>query len=251
MTLVLIIVGLILIAMAIGLFYAALSTQRKTAAMSALATSSAGSVISLYSGEPAEVRGTLRCESPLTSEFAGEPCAYFSTQLTREYEEQERDSDGRTRWNRKSESIASSTQRVGFTVEDETGAVRVDPEGADIDALQVVNRFEQDHAGGITIGGVSIDLGLGTVSGRRILGYRSTEHVLRLDSPVYVIGVVNEEKDIASAPAGMKDRPFIISYRSEEALKSAWQDSARWLRRGSMACCAIGVLLLLSAAIWR
>lgn len=248
----LIIIGIILLLVGAGLFYAARGTQKKVAAMRAVATSSAGSVSSLYPGEAVEVQGTLRCDAPLVSQFSGEPCAYVNTQVVREYEEEERDADGRARWTRKSETVASNTQRVAFRVEDETGAIQVDPEQAEIDALQVVNRFEQEPTGGLVIGGVSIDLGVGVLSsGRRTLGYRSTEQVLRLDSPVYVLGVVRDDRSIGCAPAGAPDRPFIISYRSEDALSRDWQGSAKWLRIASFVCAGIGSGMVIAGVLAR
>ena len=61
-------------------------------------------------------------------------------------------------------------------------------EGAEVDALEVTNRFEEaaDDGGGLKIGGVTLRMG----EGQRTLGYRHVEHVLPVDAPVYVLGVV-------------------------------------------------------------
>jgi hypothetical protein len=41
-------------------------------------------------GSLVEVKGMLRCEEPLTSEFAEETCAHYSSKVTREYSERDR-----------------------------------------------------------------------------------------------------------------------------------------------------------------
>ncbi len=50
-------------------------TKQKAALMGQ--TSGAADVSGLAPGTPVEVKGTLRCEEPLTSEMTGESCAYY------------------------------------------------------------------------------------------------------------------------------------------------------------------------------
>jgi hypothetical protein len=123
------------------------------------------------------VRGTLRCEEPLTSEMAGEWCAYYSSQVTREYLERDYDDDDDVGSDRRSEIVAHNEQFASFVVEDTTGAVAVNAEGAEMDTRQVVNRFER-HTGGngpsISLGGATIKLG----GGERTLGSCYTERIL-------------------------------------------------------------------------
>lgn len=110
----------------------------KMESMRQVETSGCSEVSGLSAGTPVEVKGTLRCEQPLTSEMAGKECAYYLSRVVREYEEPDRDDD-RTGSNRRSETIASNEQFVPFVVEDETDTVGVRPEEAEVDALQVMN----------------------------------------------------------------------------------------------------------------
>lgn len=199
----------------------------KIESMSQIETSGCSEVSDLSAGTPVEVKGTLRCEQPLTSEMAGRECAYYISQVVREYEEPDRDDD-RTGSNRRSEMIASNEQFAPFVVEDETGTVGVRPEGAEIDALQVMNRFERDTEGGpgITLGGFTVNLG----NRERTIGYRYQESILPVDEPVYVLGVAREDGEVgAPRPEEETDKRFLISYRSEEQLEKKYRRDARIL----------------------
>jgi E3 Ubiquitin ligase len=85
--------------------------------------------------------------------MAGQECAYYRSQVIREYYERDLGDDD-IGPDRRSETIASNERFAPFAVEDGSGAVGVRGEGAEVDALEVMNRFERDTQGGITIGGL-------------------------------------------------------------------------------------------------
>jgi hypothetical protein len=197
----------------------------KASAMTAVETSGAAEVASLAPGSVVEVKGTLRCEAPLESEMAGERCAYYSSRVIREYMRQDHDDDNDVGSDRRSETISHSERFAPFSVEDATGSVLVNAEGAEIDAKEVMDRFERHTDGSsVTIAGATINLG----GGERTIGFRSVESVLPVDAPIYVLGVVNEDGSIG-APAGDRDERFVVSYRSEEALGAQIGKDARVL----------------------
>jgi hypothetical protein len=223
-------------------------------------TSSASSVSTLSPGTPVEVKGTLRCWSPLLSELAGESCACFVSRVTREYEE----STGSQHYRRRaSETLAETVQAVPFSVEDATGEVYVYPEGSEVDGKKVVDRFESSASPGIALGGVAVPFD----EHRNTLGYRYTESVLPVDAPVYVVGVVREGGGIgasmtpmdapveelplfrggkveASLPSSRdKDRRLVISHRSEEALGRELSRTAFWLGVSAMGAFLLAVTL--------
>jgi hypothetical protein len=197
---------------------------RKTALMRQVETASAAEVAGLSPGTLVELKGTLRCESPITSEMGGHACAYYLSRVIREYTETDRDADGDLKTRRRSETVASNERFAPFAVEDGSGAVGVRGEGAEVDALEVVNRFERGtDGGGITLGGVTINLG----GGERTIGYRYVESILRVDEPVYVLGAVQEDGQIAApAEADAEEKKFIVSYRSEEQLEKKYRKDA-------------------------
>lgn len=197
-------------------------TMKKSAAMGATETSNAADVGSLAPGSVVEVKGTLRCEAPLTSEMAGETCAYYSSRVVREYVREDHDDD-KAGSDRRSETISHSERFAPFTVEDATGSVAVSAEGAEVDAKEVVDRFER-HTGArsVTIAGATLSLG----GGERTIGFRHVESILPVDAPVYVLGAVLAGGTIGAPEGG--DR-FVVSHRSEEALTRQLGKDARLL----------------------
>jgi hypothetical protein len=209
-------------------------TKQKSALMSQTETSNASDVSGLAPGTLVEVKGTLRCEEPLTSEMAGTSCAYYSSKVIREYMERDYDYDDHGGSDRRSEVIAQNEQFAPFVVEDGSGTVAVNAEGAEIDAKQVINRFERDtgNEGSISLGGMTINLG----GGERTIGYRYTENILPIDASVYVLGTVQDGGGIGAASSGgegtVSSSVTAPKRRSDRASArppsgSAWEPSGR------------------------
>ena len=224
------------------LLYFRRQAQQKASVMGQTETSGAAEVSGVSPGTQIEVKGTLRCEEPLESEMAGRLCAYYSSSVTREYTEPDYDDDDVGGSNRRTETVAQNERFAPFSVEDGTGSVPVNAEGADVDAEQVVNRFER-HTGGngpsISLGGTTLQLG----GGERTIGYRYEESILPVDAPVYVLGVVREDGGIGG-PSG-EDQRFVVSYRSEEALGQSLGRNVLWLGLGAIGAFVVGVFLAL------
>lgn len=197
---------------------------RKTGLMRDTETSSAATAAETAVGTLVEVKGALRCDEPLTSEMAGRECAYYVSRVIREYRETDRDADGDLKTRRRTEVMAESERFAPFTVEDASGAIEVRGEGAEVDALEVTNRFEEaaDSGGGLKIGGVTVQLG----QGEHTLGYRHVEHVLPIDGPVYVLGTVRADGRIGAPEGEDGEGRFLISHRSEEDLGEGYRRDA-------------------------
>jgi hypothetical protein len=107
------------------LLYVRHRTRRKVDLMRQTQTTDASGVSAFPPGTSVEVEGTLRCESPLQSEMAGESCACYFSRVTREYVRtsgpSSDDSPGshHTRQTA-SETLAESVRAVPFLVEDGT-----------------------------------------------------------------------------------------------------------------------------------
>jgi E3 ubiquitin ligase len=239
--LILLLFAVILVVAGIVLLYFRNKNKQKAALMGQTQTSSASDVSGLAPGTLVEVKGTLRCEEPLSSEMAGEKCAYYSSKVIREYMERDYDDDD-VGSDRRSEVVAHNEQFAPFVVEDSTGTVAVNAEGAEMDAKQVVNRFERNTGSegpSISLGGTTIHLG----GGERTLGYRYTETILPVDAPVYVLGTVQQGGGIGT-PSGDEEHRFVVSHRSEEALGQSLGKTVLWLGVGGIASIAVGVVLL-------
>ena len=231
-------------------------------------TADASGVSAFSPGTSVEVKGTLRCESPLQSEMARETCACYFSRVTREYVRSSGHSSDDSPGSHHSRQTASETlsevvRAVPFFVEDDTGRVEVDPQGSEVDAKEMVDRFEPSASPGFTLGGapVSFDEEANT------LGYRYTESILPVDALVYVLGVVREGGGIGAGPGPVdapveelplmkggelasslpssrdKERRFVISYRSEEALGQDLARTAFWMAVAAGGAIALGVIV--------
>lgn len=213
--------------------------QQQSALMAQINTSSAAEVSGLPPGSLVEVKGTLRCDSPLTGEMSGEACAYYAATVTREYLEEDHD-DNDSGSDRRSEVLSQVERFAPFTVEDESGKVPVNAEGAEMDVRQVVDRFERGADSGFSLAGIPIRFG----DSERTIGYRYTESILPVDAPVYVLGTVRENGEIGAPPAEDKQQRFVVSYRSEEDLEQSLGKSVFWLGIGAIGAFVLGVVLL-------
>lgn len=220
------IVGIVVWVAAGVLLYFRRKTLGKIELMRSVQTSAASKVSTTAPGTLVEVKGTLRCENPLKSEMAEQTGASYLSQVMREYEVTDRDSDGRSKTRRHSEVVASNERFAPFVVEDESGAVGVRGEGAEVDALEVMNRFERDKggAGTITLGGMTVNLG----GGSRTIGYRYVEKIQPVDSPVYGLGAAQEDGQVGAPSEEGEGARFLISYRSEEQLEKKFKRDALW-----------------------
>jgi hypothetical protein len=221
-------------------------TKRKSALMSQTETSNASEVSGFAPGTLVEVKGTLRCDEPLTSEMAEKTCAYYSSTVTREYLERDYD-DNDVGSDRRTKIIAQNVQFAPFMVEDDSGFVGVHAEGAEVDARQVVNRFDRNvgNEGTFSLGGMTVNLG----GGERTIGYRYTETILPVDESVYVLGTVQDGGTIGAPPSDAKDHRFVVSHRSEEAHTQSLGKTALWLGVGGAASLVLGVVLLVIGVV--
>ena len=222
-------------------------TKHKSALMSQTETSNASDVSGIAPGTLVEVKGRLRCDEPLTSEMAEKSCAYYSSTVTREYLRDDDNDDNDVGSDRRTEIIAQNVQFAPFMVEDDSGFVGVHAEGAEVDARQVMNRFDRNtgNEGSFSLGGVSVNLG----GGERTIGYRYSESILPVDESVYVLGAVQEGGTIGAPRSGEKGNRFVVSHRSEEAHTRSLGKTALWLGVGGAAALVLGVVLLVVGII--
>jgi hypothetical protein len=176
-----------------------------------------------------EVKGRAESPAPLTSRLAEIPCVYFAYSVEEEWERWEtetyRDSNGRmqTRTVRRSgwTTVESRDDRPSFFLRDETGALRVDPDRAEMQAESV---FSQSVSRGDPLYfGKGPRREIADSVGRR----RFTESAIRVGADLYVIGTARVrddavEAEIAHDPEG---ELFVISTRGEDAVRrgyAAW-----------------------------
>lgn len=205
--------------------------RRNTGLMRRVQTIEAARVPGIPAGGLAEVKGTLRCESPLTSEMANRSCAYYRDRVLEVRRQHSGGEHGGSR--RVEKTLSDEVRSTPFFVEDATGGVLVNPEGAEVDAEVAVDRFEEADSGIFS----------------NLLGHRYVEGVLPVDAPVYVLGVVGERRSIVAPHPDNGEARFIISHRGEEALEGSWRRQSLWLGLGAGCSLVIGAAALLAVLL--
>jgi hypothetical protein len=199
----------------------------------------------------AEVKGVIKCETPLTSEIAKAPCVFCRTIVTREYKETYYETDPRTKQQvaktrNKTQTLSDSSRMTHFWVEDSTGRVLVNPKGAKLDLEQVADKYEPwtpSILSTITLGNFAFNLGQ-FLRSPDTLGYRFEEKILPLDRPVYILGAASDSTGqlMIQDPGGISR--FIISLKSEEQLVRSTSRSLKFLMIGAAILGLAGLVLL-------
>ena len=207
-----------------GLMWWRRRVGKEIALMSSLVTSGAGSVAAMAPGAAVEVKGTLRVRVPLIAEFSQQPAAYHKSEVEREETYYERDSDGRDQRKTRTSTVYSNVKYGQCLVEDQTGRVGIDLNGAEVEAVQVVNEpTAPPGAGGGVIGGVLS--ALSSTNAR----FTRKESILAPDIAIYVLGEVREGGLIGKPADGSSNRTFVISHKSEEERTKSLTSTTRWL----------------------
>ncbi|GAB4214885.1 MAG: hypothetical protein OHK0012_13790 [Synechococcales cyanobacterium] len=202
----------------------------------------------------AGLRGVVVCDQPITSELAQEPCVYYSMTVTRQYEE--------TRWRtnskgereqetvRGSSTEASNQRSIPFWLEDNTGRIRVLPDGAEFMAETLLSRFEPEAMMGgmsLRVGGFTLRVGAGS-GGRRTLGYQFEEKGIPVGRSVFILGEVTNPDGELQIHRPTQGR-FVISSKPVEELIRGGQVMANGLLAGSVVTSVAGVVLLVLAVL--
>ncbi|MEM9593718.1 MAG: E3 ubiquitin ligase family protein [Acidobacteriota bacterium] len=192
---------------------------------------------------PAAVSGTARCDAPLTSELTQTPSVYYDMRVRREFEE-ERERDGQRETVTRSESVAHNRRALDFQLEDATGAIPVDPDGASFVAEKVLSRFEREAiAGDLQIGAFTLRV---RASGSgRTLGYRFEEEAIPVGTEVLVVGEATDEGGELRLAAPADGDKLLVSVKGKPQLIRELASGAKGLKIGAVVCGALGLLLLI------
>lgn len=221
MDIILVVVAVVIAALGLGCLYWRRSMDAETALMAAIETSRAADIAGIAPGTLVEVKGTIRCDAPLTAEFTQSSCVHVRSLIERR--EVRRDDKQQQQTHYIPESDV--TNSIPFEVEDESGCVRVDPTGAKIEARSVLTEMRSTVADDV------ITL-TGTLTGGGSNAHRYSEWMLPLDNFVYVLGTVQPDGSIGAAPPNAERRNFLVTYETEEeraASSHKWSQALLWI----------------------
>ncbi len=176
-----------------------------------------------------ELKGTAESESPLRSYLANVSCVQYSWQIeenwSRVVTETYTDSKGHVQTRTRTESgwtkVADGHDSQPFYLKDDTGVIRVVPDGARLNAVSTYNEtLSRDHPFYFGKGPVRE---IANTTHRR----RLQENALPLHSALYVMGQARERQDVVAAEVAFeKNTPmFLISTKTERQISSGY---GRW-----------------------
>ena len=201
-----------------------------------------------------ELKGRAECGRPLTSYLAETSCVHYAWSVeehwSRTVTEIVRDSEGKERTQTKTESgwktVAEGGEMVSFYVADETGAVRVVPDGAKIEAVEVFS--ERCRRGDALYFGKGPPGSVPDSTHER----RFHETAIPLGAALYVVGQAREREDVVAPEiAAAADVPlFLISTRSEEQVGSGLTGWSWFNGVTAAVAAALGVVFVTRHAGW-
>lgn len=200
----------------------AIGSRRKQRLIQNIPTSkTAGVFIGLV-----EVKGTAECEAPITSELAKARCVHFSYSVdehwrrtvTESYTDSQGNRKTRTRTESGWKTIESGGEQIPFYLKDDTGLLRILPDGAKIEPAPIYHEtarrsdplyYSRGH-----------HFAVSNSTHKR----RFSEKAIPLHQPLYIIGQSRERDDIAAAEIAHDDieKMFLISTRSEEKIQKSY-----------------------------
>jgi hypothetical protein len=210
---------------ALGLTWWRWRVKRELAVMASTQHIGAGAAAQQAPGAAVSVHGTLRVRVPLTAEFSQKPCAYFLAEIEREEVYYERDSQGREERRTRTTTVYTNMKYGQCLIEDESGKVGIDFEGAKVEAIQTVKEPTAPPNSGASgvVGGI-----LSALSNSNST-YTRKESILPADAPVFVLGEVQQGGLIGKPAKGSHNKLFVISHKSEEERVKELSRTAWWL----------------------
>jgi len=196
----------------------------------------------------AELKGTAESETPLTSYLAGAPCVQYTWQIdehwSRTVTETYTDSKGHSQTRTRTESgwtkVAGSSQSIPFYLKDDTGVIRVVPDGAKIHSTKTFDETASRSS--------SLYLGKGPEHEIANSTHRRRFHetALPLHTMLYVMGQARERQDVVAAEiAHDKNAPmFLISTQTEKQVSAGY---SRWF----WALVVFGLICAIGGAVGR
>lgn len=208
----------------------------------------AGQMADATGSKLVEITGYTESPTPLMSPAGGRQVLYYKHKVERMERRQVTDSNGNTRWEEDWHTVRDDEQSTPFIIKDDTGEVRVTPKGAEFVAEMTMNDqpgaygYDASSAsGGGVLGGV-LDTVLDAATHSYGDYYRTSEWIIPLGAPVYVLGGACSTQTGTQIVEGPGGQPFIISYKSEGELtrKYTWHYVLWWIFGGLLSAGGIG-----------
>ena len=198
----------------------------------------------------AELKGKGVTDEPLEAQISNRKCLYYKIIVEREREEVSyvNTRNGRSRRKRKVWDLISQNEfNAEWYLKDATGEIRVNTKGSEMDGLiTTVDKYEPIVPSGSGFGDALINILTSMTTSDKILGYRTREYILPVDSRLYILGNVSNAMGFLQIQNLIeKDKKFFISTKSETRLVNEYKKSINMQVLGSYISFAIGIILII------
>ncbi|BAY51825.1 hypothetical protein NIES2134_105800 [Thermostichus vulcanus NIES-2134] len=185
-------------------------------------------------------------DRPLVSELKRLPCVHYRLCVSRVYKTTESHEDGSSETKYRHEILSSNTQTIPFRLRDGDMEIYVDPRGAEIETVQVLNEFQEDNnTTHLAFGRFQMDLS-SLPKHSDTVGYRYEEWILPVNQQVFVVGTASDERGkLRIRRPHQKGQLFFISLESEENLTKKVRQYARASIIAAGVFSGLGILLIL------
>jgi len=195
-----------------------------------------------------ELKGTAESAAPLTSFLAEQVCVHYawtveehwSRTVTETYTDEKGNTQTRTRTESGWTQVAAGGETIPFYLQDDHGVILVQPEGAKIEPVKILDQTCTP------LNGLYYGKGPAGAIMNSDLRRRFVELAIPLKAGLYLVGQARERQDIVAPEiAADKNAPmFLISTRTEEQVSSGM----KW---GSRGWTFFGFLLAVGFMVWR
>lgn len=198
-----------------------------------------------------KLSAVAKSDNPYKGEFSKEDCVYYTASVTHKYKtlENQKDSEGNEKkvWVDHVETVGSTTRGDQFQLNDKTGEVTINIQGAEVTPHEAVDNFiaANDNSG--------FSFSFGSISFRndhnyKTVGYNQSEDNIRVGTTLFVIGELNDRNgELMITKPSDDDNPFIISVKTEESMIEGLESKAKMTFYGGIIVAVIGIGLTIAS----
>jgi hypothetical protein len=253
------IVGAILIAVGVGLFFYKKKVEDKLLDVKYYDKSDIKSALETclsvsqelgtgHYSQMVKFSAKAQIEEPCVGEFSNDKCVYFEASAVHKFEKlvESKDSEGKVqrRWVSGSSTIGSMKEGGEFMLNDGSGEIAIDIDGSDLTMEYAVNNFKSTTSPKrFSFGAYQPE----SSRKKKSQGYQEIERNIPVGQQLFIIGELHDRNGTpAVTRSAEKKNPFIVSVHSEDEVIGGLESKVKAVFYGAIACLVIGASLVVA-----